>query len=89
MFTQIISLVVLINASHSDTMLLGRMKLVPAIRAQYPASQVSSVQVDANNYIRLYTSITARVWKDKMYLFPLPTQELQLNPNLLPQNSGW
>ena len=65
------------------------MKLVPAIRAQYPASQVSSVQVDANNYIRLYTSITARVWKDKMYLFPLPTQELQLNPNLLPQNSGW
>jgi hypothetical protein len=65
------------------------MKLVPAIRKQYPASQVSSVQVDANNYIRLYTSITARVWNDKMYLYPLPTQELQLNPNLLPQNPGW
>lgn len=65
------------------------MKLTPAVRAQYPPSQVSSVQVDANNYIRLYTSITSRLWKDKMYLYPIPTQELTLNPNLLPQNPGW
>ncbi|MVT12247.1 RagB/SusD family nutrient uptake outer membrane protein [Chitinophaga tropicalis] len=65
------------------------MKLTPAVRAQYPASQVNSVQVDANNYIRLYTSITARAWHDKMYLYPIPTQELTLNPNLLPQNPGW
>ncbi|SHN40868.1 RagB/SusD family nutrient uptake outer membrane protein [Chitinophaga sp. CF418] len=65
------------------------MKLTPAVRAQYPASQVSGVQVDANNYIRLYTSITSRVWKDKMYLYPIPTQELTLNQNLLPQNPGW
>lgn len=65
------------------------MKLTPAVRAQYPASQVSGVQVDANNYIRLYTSITSRTWKDKMYLYPIPTQELTLNPKLLPQNPGW
>ncbi|SDF56612.1 RagB/SusD family nutrient uptake outer membrane protein [Chitinophaga filiformis] len=65
------------------------MKLTPAVRAQYPASQVSGVQVDANNYIRLYTSITSRVWKDKMYLYPIPTQELTLNQKLLPQNPGW
>jgi hypothetical protein len=65
------------------------MKLLPSVRAQYPASQVSSVQVDANNYIRLYTNITARVWNDKMYLYPIPTQELTLNPKLLPQNAGW
>ncbi|PSL24033.1 RagB/SusD family nutrient uptake outer membrane protein [Chitinophaga ginsengisoli] len=65
------------------------MKLTPAVRAQYPASQVSGVQVDNNNYIRLYTSITSRVWKDKMYLYPIPTQELTLNKNLLPQNPGW
>jgi starch-binding outer membrane protein, SusD/RagB family len=65
------------------------MKLVPAIRAQYPPGQVNSVQVDANNYIRLYTNITSRVWNDKMYLYPIPIQELTLNPNLKPQNSGW
>jgi hypothetical protein len=65
------------------------MKLLPSVRAQYPASQVSSVQVDANNYIRLYTNISARVWNDKMYLYPIPTQELTLNPKLLPQNPGW
>jgi len=65
------------------------MKLLPSVRAEYPASQVSSIQVDANNYIRLYTNITARVWNDKMYLYPIPTQELTLNPNLKPQNPGW
>lgn len=65
------------------------MKLIPAVRAQYPPSQVSSVQVDASYYIRLYTSITSRKWNDKMYLYPIPTQELALNPNLLPQNTGW
>jgi hypothetical protein len=65
------------------------MKLLPSVRAEYPASQVSSIQVDANNYIRLYTNITARVWDNKMYLYPIPTQELTLNPNLKPQNTGW
>lgn len=65
------------------------MKLLPSVRAEYPASQVSGVQVDANDYIRLYTNISSRVWNDKMYLYPIPTQELTLNPNLLPQNPGW
>lgn len=65
------------------------MKLTPALRAQYPASQVSSVLVDANFYIRVYSNITTRTWNDKMYLFPLPTNELTLNPALLPQNQGW
>ncbi|WP_221412499.1 RagB/SusD family nutrient uptake outer membrane protein, partial [Phocaeicola vulgatus] len=26
---------------------------------------------------------------DKMYLYPIPTGELQRNPQLLPQNPGW
>ena len=65
------------------------MKLTPAIRAQYPAAQISSIQVDASNYIRVYTNITARTWNDKLYLFPLPTDQLTLNPALLPQNPGW
>lgn len=31
----------------------------------------------------------SRTWDDKMYLYPIPTGELQRNPNLLPQNPGW
>ncbi|AWO00442.1 RagB/SusD family nutrient uptake outer membrane protein [Chitinophaga alhagiae] len=65
------------------------MKLTPALRAQYPASQVAGIQVDANNYIRVYTDITARTWNEKLYLYPLPLQELTLNPQLAPQNTGW
>ncbi|WP_202616892.1 RagB/SusD family nutrient uptake outer membrane protein [Arcticibacter tournemirensis] len=65
------------------------MKLTPALRAQYPASQISNVQVNANNYIRVYPNITARVWNDKMYLYPIPTDQLTLNPALMPQNAGW
>lgn len=65
------------------------LKLTPALRAQYPAGQVNSIQVDANFYIRVYTNITNRVWNDKMYLYPVPTNELTLNPALLPQNNGW
>jgi len=65
------------------------MKLVPAIRAQYPAAQISSIQVDGNNYIRVYTNITARTWNDKLYLHPLPIDQLTLNPALAPQNPGW
>jgi hypothetical protein len=64
------------------------MKLTPTTRAQYPASQVSNIQVDANNYIRVYPNFTSRTWDDKMYLFPIPTQELTLNTNLK-QNPGW
>jgi hypothetical protein len=64
------------------------MKLTPALKAQYPADQVNSIQVDANDYIRVYPNFTARTWDDKMYLFPIPTQEITLNPNIH-QNPGW
>jgi len=64
------------------------MKLTPSLRAQYPASQVGSIVVDVNNYIRVYPNFTTRVWNDKMYLFPIPTQEITLNPNIQ-QNTGW
>ncbi|RPD39839.1 RagB/SusD family nutrient uptake outer membrane protein [Chitinophaga barathri] len=65
------------------------MKLTPALRAQYPANQVSNVIVDGNFYIRVYNNITSRTWNDKLYLYPLPTNELTLNPALLPQNPNW
>ena len=63
------------------------MKLTPALMAQYPADQVSGIVVNGNNYIEIYPGIT-RTWNDKLYLYPLPTQELTLNPNLK-QNPGW
>lgn len=63
------------------------MKLTPALRAQYPVDQVSSIITDANNYIEVYPGST-RTWNDKLYLYPIPTQELTLNPNLK-QNPGW
>jgi len=44
-----------------------------------------SRQIDANGQIILYTN---RVWDDKLYLYPLPSDQLQLNPNL-GQNPGW
>lgn len=38
-------------------------------------------------YRILYPGKT-RTWNDKLYLYPLPTNELQLNPQLV-QNPGW
>jgi hypothetical protein len=58
------------------------------LKAQYPASQVASIVVDANNYIRVYPNFTTRVWNDKFYLFPIPTGEITLNPQIK-QNPGW
>lgn len=64
------------------------MKLTPELKAKYPASQVNGIIVNQNNYVRLYTSIEKRLWDDKMYLFPIPLEEISLNPNLT-QNPGW
>jgi hypothetical protein len=63
------------------------MKLLPDYRAKYTYN-VSNVVVDANSYIRVYPSIASRTWNDKLYLYPIPTQELTLNP-ALKQNPGW
>lgn len=63
-------------------------KLLPSVRAEYPPTQVSGIITDANYYVRVYPNITARAWNDKLYLYPIPLQELTLNPNLK-QNSGW
>ena len=64
------------------------MKLTPALKAQYPAAQVSGLSVDANNYLRIYPAIAARTWVDKMYLYPIPLAEITLNPKII-QNPGW
>lgn len=36
-----------------------------------------------------YVEGVSRKWIDRLYLYPLPTGELQRNPQLLPQNPGW
>lgn len=41
-----------------------------------------------NDYRVLYPGYSTRTWNDKLYLYPLPTQELALNPQLT-QNPGW
>ncbi|TAM94128.1 MAG: RagB/SusD family nutrient uptake outer membrane protein [Chitinophagaceae bacterium] len=64
------------------------MKLVPSIKAQYPPSQVSSIPLNPQDYIEVYPSITSRTWNDKMYLYPIPIQEITLNPKIQ-QNPGW
>lgn len=43
-----------------------------------------------NKYAEVYIGFTGtRKWDDKLYLRPIPTSELLMNPNLLPQNPGW
>ncbi|KIO77602.1 hypothetical protein TH53_08075 [Pedobacter lusitanus] len=64
------------------------MKLTPAYKTNYPSSQVSGIALNADGYIRVYSNITNRLWYDKMYLYPLPIDQLTLNGNLK-QNPGW
>ena len=46
------------------------------------------VQVDANGYIVTLNGKTGRVYDKKQYLSPIPTGQLDLNPNI-GQNPGW
>ncbi|OPC00100.1 hypothetical protein BAS10_02745 [Elizabethkingia meningoseptica] len=69
------------------------MKLTDAYKATYPRdekgnSPVDNVVRDAQNNIRVYTNITSRTWDNKMYLYPLPKDQLVLNKNFQ-QNPGW
>jgi hypothetical protein len=41
----------------------------------------------SKNLLQIYSTMT-RTWNDKLYLDPLPTDQLTLNPNLV-QNPGW
>lgn len=62
----------------------------------YPATSTYSKLVvgkdlftDANGNINPYAQVpNARLWNDRMYLFPFPIRELVLNKNLV-QNPGW
>jgi hypothetical protein len=43
---------------------------------------------ETGEYRVIYPGYSTRTWDDKLYLYPIPTQELTLNPNLT-QNPGW
>jgi hypothetical protein len=63
---------------------------VKVIKSFYPANNsIQGVTLNTDGYIRLYTNITTRIWNDKMYAYPIPTEQFKLNPKLLPQNTGW
>lgn len=40
-------------------------------------------------YAVVYPGFDSRKWDDKLYLRPIPIDELKMNEHLLPQNPGW
>ena len=55
-----------------------------------PETYLGKWDADNNKYAEVYVGFTGkRKWNDRLYLRPIPTSELQMNPNLLPQNPGW
>lgn len=50
---------------------------------------VATAAYSGKRYVKLYQTLAkGYTWNDRLYLRPLPTEELSLNPNLT-QNEGW
>jgi hypothetical protein len=47
---------------------------------------IAPLPLDANGNLIIESG---RKWAEKNYLYPVPTQQIQLNPNLAPNNPGW
>ena len=52
-----------------------------------PKTYLGALDPGTGEYRVLYPGRT-RVWEDKLYLYPIPSQEIALNPNI-DQNPGW
>lgn len=64
------------------------MKLTDELKTQYNSSAIEKIPVDSNKYIIVYPAYpNGRTWNDKMYLYPLPTDEIKLLG--YQQNPGW
>lgn len=65
------------------------MKLTDELKARYATAgrDVNNIQVDDDKYMIIYPTILQRTWKDKMYLYPIPTDEVTLVKYT--QNPGW
>ena len=53
-----------------------------------PRTLVGAIEPATGKPRVVYPGYPARKWDDKLYLYPIPTQEIALNPNLT-QNPGW
>ena len=58
-------------------------------RLPYDGGKYAIVYPAYTNTDYSYEAGKSRTWNDRMYLRPIPTGELQRNPQLLPQNTGW
>ncbi|MEN7548492.1 RagB/SusD family nutrient uptake outer membrane protein [Rapidithrix thailandica] len=63
------------------------MKIHPDLEGQY-GSRLDNITLTADRLIQVYPGRDQRVWNDRLYLYPLPSEELVLNTNLT-QNPGW
>ncbi|BDD08224.1 hypothetical protein FUAX_06560 [Fulvitalea axinellae] len=52
-----------------------------------PFADLAADGIDANGFV-IFQQASERKFSDKNYLFPVPTQQIQLNPELT-QNPGW
>jgi hypothetical protein len=51
-------------------------------------TKITNFGTDANGYL-IMQPVSERKFQDKHLLFPLPTSQIKLNINLLPNNPGW
>ncbi len=61
-------------------------KIDPAVTFEAGIDPIKTA--DGHLYL-VKTTDRRKPWEDKKYLYPLPADQLVLNPNLLPQNTGW
>ncbi|NDV60359.1 RagB/SusD family nutrient uptake outer membrane protein [Bacteroides sp. 519] len=54
-----------------------------------PSTYIGKWIPEEGKYAEVYGADRIRKWNDKLYLYPIPTNEILLNPQLAPQNSGW
>ncbi|ATA75696.1 RagB/SusD family nutrient uptake outer membrane protein [Capnocytophaga canis] len=64
------------------------MKLTDELKAEYNKDAINKLPVDNEKYLIVYPAFpNGRTWNDKMYLYPIPTDELKLVG--YKQNPGW
>lgn len=63
------------------------MKIIPEYRDSFTPAQISNVYINEDHYIQVYPTLE-RPWNDRMYVYPLPIDQLTLNPSYN-QNPGW
>jgi hypothetical protein len=63
------------------------------VQSEYPTLRIGTdIYLNENGYIEPYQKTLPgrnRAFNDRQYLFPIPLEDLLLNPNLKPQNPGW